>query len=84
MNGTGTTLNDITSNPLWSLLDPIFSILGVVALAVMVVRLFMHYFRGAHSNMMVTVVFGMVALLFLLAPTVFFPIIQWFIGKIGG
>ncbi|MBF8376799.1 hypothetical protein IW967_02790 [Alicyclobacillus mali] len=84
MNGTGTTLSDISSNPLWSLLDPIFSIMGVVLIAVIVYRLFRHYVKGDHSNMMVSVVFGMLALFFLLAPTVFFPIVQWLVGKIAG
>ncbi|WP_148260146.1 TcpD family membrane protein [Alicyclobacillus acidocaldarius] len=61
-----------------------FSIMGVVLIAVIVYRLFRHYVKGDHSNMMVSVVFGMLALFFLLAPTVFFPIVQWLVGKIAG
>ncbi|WP_206830144.1 TcpD family membrane protein [Alicyclobacillus fructus] len=84
MNGTGTTLSDITSNPLWQFLEPIFSVLAVIILAAMIWRISRHYFKGDHSNILVAVVFGMISVLFLVDPTMFFFIITWFVQKIGG
>jgi nitric oxide reductase large subunit len=48
-------------------------------MTVLVVR---KYFPGEHYNIMIQVLFGMIALIFLINPTVFFGVLNWLIGKL--
>lgn len=80
--GQGASLSGITSNPAWQLVQPIFDILAVIVLVVMVVWITLKYIRGQHQHIVIQVVFGLIALIFLVDPTIFFGVLNWLIGKL--
>jgi nitric oxide reductase large subunit len=78
----GASASGITSNPAWQLAQPFFDLLAVAVLVWMTVLVVRKYFKGEHHNIMIQVLFGMIALIFLIDPTVFFGVLNWLIGKL--
>jgi nitric oxide reductase large subunit len=78
----GASASGITSNPAWSLAQPFFDLLAVAVLIWMTVLIVKKYFKGEHHNIIIQVLFGMIALIFLIDPTVFFGVLNWLIGKL--
>lgn len=78
----GASASGITSNPAWHLMQPFFDLLAVGVLAWMAFLVVRKYFKGEHHNILIQVLFGMIALVFLIDPTVFFGVLNWLIGKL--
>ncbi|MCL6547697.1 MAG: hypothetical protein K6T30_02160 [Alicyclobacillus sp.] len=79
---SGASTSDITTNPAWKLVQPLFDLLAVGVLVWMVFLIVRKYFKGEHHSILVQVLFGMLALVFLIDPTLFFGVLNWIVDKL--